>query len=110
MGQNPDKSPHLTGEQKIQLIDSMRNKGSYEAARERLTATARIIADRHRAAVCRYMLRFAEPRSIFANFHRAAVCRYMLRFAEPRSIFANFHRAAVCRYMLSLVSRLIRLG
>ncbi len=24
MGQNPDKSPHLTGEQKIQLIDSMR--------------------------------------------------------------------------------------
>ncbi len=22
MGQNPDKSPHLTGEQKIQLIDS----------------------------------------------------------------------------------------
>ncbi len=49
MGQNPDKSPHLTGEQKIQLIDSMRNKGSYEAARERLTATARIIADRNGA-------------------------------------------------------------
>ncbi|UDR37166.1 LppA family lipoprotein, partial [Mycobacterium tuberculosis] len=29
----------------------MRNKGSYEAARERLTATARIIADRVSAAI-----------------------------------------------------------
>ncbi len=44
MDHNPDTSRRLTGEQKIQLIDSMRNKGSYEAARERLTATARIIA------------------------------------------------------------------
>ncbi len=43
MDQSPDTSRRLTDEQKIQLIDSMRNKGSYEAARERLTATAPII-------------------------------------------------------------------
>ncbi|AHM08305.1 putative conserved lipoprotein lppb [Mycobacterium tuberculosis variant bovis BCG str. ATCC 35743] len=30
MDHNPDTSRRLTGEQKIQLIDSMRNKGSYE--------------------------------------------------------------------------------
>nr|WP_041180578.1 LppA family lipoprotein [Mycobacterium canetti] len=51
MNYNPDTSPHLTDEQKIQLIDSMRHKGSFEAARERLTTTARIIADRISAAI-----------------------------------------------------------
>ncbi len=59
MDHNPDTSRRLTDEQKIQLIDSMRNKGSYEAARERLTATARIIADR-RAVAEQAITRFAN--------------------------------------------------
>ncbi len=38
----------------------MRNKGSYEAARERLTATARIIADRVSAAIPGQTWKFTE--------------------------------------------------
>ncbi|WP_031730492.1 LppA family lipoprotein, partial [Mycobacterium tuberculosis] len=60
MDHNPDTSRRLTDEQKIQLIDSMRNKGSYEAARERLTATARIIADRVSAAIPGQTWKFTE--------------------------------------------------
>ncbi len=60
MDQSPDTSRRLTDEQKIQLIDSMRNKGSYEAARERLTATARIIADRVSAAIPGQTWKFTE--------------------------------------------------
>ncbi|MCB5339877.1 LppA family lipoprotein [Mycobacterium tuberculosis] len=60
MDQSPDTSRRLTGEQKIQLIDSMRHKGSYEAARERLTATAQIIADRVSAAIPGQTWKFNE--------------------------------------------------
>ncbi|MCV7235272.1 hypothetical protein H7J49_22695 [Mycobacterium branderi] len=48
---NPHQSQTLHGEQEIQLIDSMRAKGSYEAARERLTDTARVIGERVSDAV-----------------------------------------------------------
>lgn len=48
---NPDKLENVTDEQAIQLIDGMRGKGSYEAAWERLNATAREIAERITAAV-----------------------------------------------------------
>lgn len=48
---NPYQSKIVHGEQEIQLIDSMRAKGSFEAARERLTNTAQVIADRISAAV-----------------------------------------------------------
>jgi hypothetical protein len=51
MHENPSPSEHLSDQQKIQLIDSMRAKGSFEAARERLTATAQVIAQRISAAV-----------------------------------------------------------
>ncbi|WP_057333869.1 LppA family lipoprotein, partial [Mycobacterium tuberculosis] len=75
MGQNPDKSPHLTGEQKIQLIDSMRNKGSYEAARERLTATAQIIADRVSAAIPGQTWKFNDD-SYGQDFYRnGSLCK-----------------------------------
>ncbi|WP_055366715.1 LppA family lipoprotein [Mycobacterium tuberculosis] len=75
MGQNPDKSPHLTDEQKIQLIDSMRNKGSYEAARERLTATAQIIADRVSAAIPGQTWKFNDD-SYGQDFYRnGSLCK-----------------------------------
>jgi hypothetical protein len=48
---NPYESQHLSEQQEIQLIDSLRAKGSYEAARERLNNTARVIGDRISAAV-----------------------------------------------------------
>lgn len=43
--------PPLTDEQKIKLIDSLRAKGSFEAARDRLTNTAQAIADQISTAV-----------------------------------------------------------
>jgi hypothetical protein len=48
---NPYETAHLSEQQEIQLIDSMRAKGSYEAARERLNNTARVIGERISAAV-----------------------------------------------------------
>ena len=48
---NPYETVHLTDEEKVRLIDSMRGQGSYEGARKRLNNTARIIADRIAAAV-----------------------------------------------------------
>ena len=41
----------LTDEQKIKLIDSMRGKGSFEAARDRLTVSAQSIAEQIATAV-----------------------------------------------------------
>lgn len=47
----PEYSQPLKGEDAVELIDSMRDKGSYQAARERINATAKVIADRISAAV-----------------------------------------------------------
>ncbi|AMC60248.1 lipoprotein LppA [Mycobacterium tuberculosis variant microti] len=74
MDQSPDTSRRLTGEQKIQLIDSMRNKGSYEAARERLTATARIIADRVSAAIPGQTWKFDDDPNIQQSDRNGALC------------------------------------
>lgn len=46
MNENPYESTTLEGDEEVRLIDSMREKGSYEDARARLTATAKSIADR----------------------------------------------------------------
>lgn len=75
MDHNPDTSRRLTGEQKIQLIDSMRHKGSYEAARERLTATAQIIADRVSAAIPGQTWKFNDD-SYGQDFYRnGSLCK-----------------------------------
>ncbi|CEZ28772.1 lipoprotein LppA [Mycobacterium tuberculosis] len=74
MDQSPDTSRRLTDEQKIQLIDSMRNKGSYEAARERLTATARIIADRVSAAIPGQTWKFDDDPNIQQSDRNGALC------------------------------------
>ncbi|WP_214515688.1 LppA family lipoprotein, partial [Mycobacterium tuberculosis] len=74
MDQSPDTSRRLTGEQKIQLIDSMRHKGSYKAARERLTATARIIADRVSAAIPGQTWKFDDDPNIQQSDRNGALC------------------------------------
>jgi hypothetical protein len=47
----PDKIEDMTDAQQIQLIDSMRAKGSYQEAKQNLNASARMIAYRIVAAV-----------------------------------------------------------
>ncbi|CCK64726.1 LppA family lipoprotein [Mycobacterium canetti] len=74
MDYNPDTSPHLTDEQKIQLIDSMRHKGSFEAARERLTTTARIISDRISAAIPGQTWKFDDDPNIQHSDQNGALC------------------------------------
>ncbi|MFN6548623.1 LppA family lipoprotein [Mycolicibacterium nivoides] len=49
--ENPYESKTVEGDEAIALIDSMRAKGSYEAARQRLNDTAQTIAQRIAAAV-----------------------------------------------------------
>lgn len=49
--ENPYESKTVEGDEAIALIDSMRAKGSYEAARQRINDTAQTIAQRIAAAV-----------------------------------------------------------
>lgn len=51
MNENPYASKTLKGDEAIKLIDSMRAKGSFEDARQRLNDTAKSIAERIVAAV-----------------------------------------------------------
>lgn len=51
MTENPHEDKTLKGEEAVRLIDSMRAKGSYEDARQRLTDTAKTIAERITAAI-----------------------------------------------------------
>ncbi|MDY6870559.1 MAG: LppA family lipoprotein [Actinomycetota bacterium] len=49
--ENPYESNTVKGDEAVQLIDSMRAKGSFEAARQRLNNTARVIGERIATAV-----------------------------------------------------------
>jgi hypothetical protein len=51
LNDKPYESKTVKGDEQVQLIDSMREKGSFEDARQRLTDTARTIAERITAAV-----------------------------------------------------------
>jgi hypothetical protein len=51
MNENPYQSKTVKGDDAVQLIDDMRAKGSYEDAQQRLTGTAKTIAERITAAV-----------------------------------------------------------
>lgn len=51
MHDDPYKSETVKGDQATAVIDSMRDKGSYQAARDRINATAQRIAERISAAV-----------------------------------------------------------
>ena len=51
MTQNPHESKTVKGDEAIVLIDRMRSQGCYEDARERINATATVIAERIVVAV-----------------------------------------------------------
>ena len=51
MTENPYQSETAEGDEAVQLIDSMRDKCSFEDSRERLNRTARVIGDRIAAAI-----------------------------------------------------------
>ncbi|WP_230866219.1 LppA family lipoprotein [Mycobacterium canetti] len=84
MDYNPDTSPHLTDEQKIHLIDSMRHKGSFEAARERLTTTARIISDRISAAIPGQTWKFTEDPSGQDFYKNGSLCKELSAYIARR--------------------------
>ncbi|TFV54898.1 hypothetical protein E4P42_24570 [Mycobacterium sp. PS03-16] len=51
MSDHPNESPTVAGEDKVALIDGLRDKGSFEEERRRLNDTATVIAERIVAAV-----------------------------------------------------------
>ncbi len=51
LSENPYESTTVTGDEAVELIDSMRPEGSYEEARKRINGAAATIADRIVAAV-----------------------------------------------------------
>lgn len=68
MTENPYESKTVKGDDAIELIDSMRDKGSYEQARERLNATAKVIAEQIVAAVPGQTWQFSDnPHSLDAK-------------------------------------------
>jgi hypothetical protein len=71
---HPYRSPSLTDEQKIKLIDSMRANGSFEAARERLTDTAQSIAEQIVAAVPGQTWKFTDSPNIQRSDQQGSLC------------------------------------
>lgn len=62
--ENPYESKTLKGDEAIKLIDTMRAKGSYEAARQRLNDAAKSIAERIVAAVPNETWQFATDPNV----------------------------------------------
>ena len=72
---HPDSGPRpLTDEQKIKLIDSMRAKGSFESARDRLTGSAQAIAERISAVVAGQTWKFADDRNEQDAYQNGSLC------------------------------------
>lgn len=69
-----DGPPPLTDQQKVQLIDTMRARGSFEAARERLTRTAQSIAEQISAAVPGQTWRFADDQNERDAYSNGSLC------------------------------------
>ncbi|WP_428342999.1 LppA family lipoprotein [Mycobacterium sp.] len=72
---HPDSGPRpLTDEQKIKLIDSMRAKGSFEAARDRLTGSAQAIAEQISTAVPGQTWKFADDPNERDAYQNGSLC------------------------------------
>ncbi|WP_163754154.1 LppA family lipoprotein [Mycobacterium botniense] len=71
---NPYETQHLTEQQEIALIDSMRAKGSYEAARQRLNNTARVIGERISAAVPGQTWKFDDDPNLIESARAGLSC------------------------------------
>lgn len=72
---HPDsRAPTLSDEQKIKLIDGMRAKGSFEAARDRLTSTAQAIAEQISTAVPGQTWKFADDPNEQDAYQNGSLC------------------------------------
>jgi hypothetical protein len=71
---NPYETQRLTEQQEIALIDSMRAKGSYEAARQRLNNTARVIGERISAAVPGQTWKFDDDPNELESARQGGLC------------------------------------
>jgi Lipoprotein confined to pathogenic Mycobacterium len=72
---HPDSGPpSLTNDQKIKFIDSLRTKGSFETARERLTNTAQSIAEQISAAVPGQSWKFADDENERDAYENGSLC------------------------------------
>jgi hypothetical protein len=72
---HPDsKPPTLSDEQKIKLIDGMRAKGSFEAARDRLTGTAQAIAEQISRALPDQTWKFADDPNAQDAYQNGSLC------------------------------------
>ncbi|KUI13991.1 hypothetical protein AU193_08100 [Mycobacterium sp. GA-1285] len=72
--ENPHESKTVKGDEAVQLIDSMRDKGSYEDTRERLNETARVIGERIAAAVPGQTWRFDDDPHGLKAARNGALC------------------------------------
>lgn len=72
---HPDSGPRpLTDEQKVKLVDSMRAKGSFEAARDRLTGSAQAIAEQISSAVPGQTWKFADDPNEQDAYRNGSLC------------------------------------
>lgn len=72
--ENPYESKTVKGDEAVQLIDSMRDKGSFEDARERLNQTARAIGERIAAAIPGQSWRFDDDPHGLKAARNGALC------------------------------------
>lgn len=72
---HPDNGPAPLGDQgKIKLIDSLRSKGSFESARDRLTSTAQSIAEQISAAVPGQSWKFGDGEYATDSYRDGSLC------------------------------------
>ncbi|WP_343708937.1 LppA family lipoprotein [Mycobacterium sp.] len=72
---HPDNGPApLSDQQEIKLIDSMRSKGSFEAARDRLTNTAQAIAEQISAAIPGQSWKFGDGEYATDAYKDGSLC------------------------------------
>jgi hypothetical protein len=75
---NPDgSSAPLSDEQKVKLIDSLRPKGSFEAAGEQLTHTAQSIAEQINAAVSSQTWKFDKDQYAQEDYSNGLSCNQL---------------------------------
>lgn len=72
--ENPYESKTVKGDEAVQRIDSMRDKGSFEATRERLNQTARVIGERIAAAIPGQTWRFDDDPHGLKAARNGALC------------------------------------
>lgn len=72
--ENPYESKTVKGDEAVQLIDSMRDKGTFEDTRERLNQTARVIGERIAAAIPGQTWRFDDDPHGLKAARNGALC------------------------------------